>query len=516
MKMQNFRRWQHAQHQAATIGVMVIALLLLGSLIPFGAALGQDGSPPTSGDAVASPDAVDAAASTIFTYQGNLKKSGQAVNANCSFQFSLWDALSGGTQKATTQIVNNTQVQAGSFTVQLDFGNQFTGDARWLKTEVQCAGDGGYTTLAPRQPLNAVPYAIGLRPGAVLQSAASGDAFYVEKNAVNSTAIHGKSTQTGGTGIFGESVSWAGVWGQSTGASGVVGISSGEFSGGVYGENTGKGYGVYGKATNSVGVFGDSRTWIGVYGRSANQTGVVGESSSHDGVRGTATAANRIGVKGIANASGAVGVWGESDANTGVFGTSGKGTGVWGQAGGTGTIGVKGVADGTGSVGVWGQSAANTGVYGQSGAASGAALWGKNTAGGIALKAEGRAVQSRDMGGLPKAMVEIDSTGGKQPYIVRCYNGLTGNSSAAVTCGGISAQRPNNYSQVLVDFGFRVDDRFVLVQAVDNGERVEISRYLWVEQISGNTVTVHNQRLDCSSGSSFCGTEQMRFFIFVF
>jgi hypothetical protein len=92
---------------------------------------------------------------------------------------------------------------------------------------------------------------------------------------------------------------------------------------------------------------------------------------------------------------------------------------------------------------------------------------------------------------------------------------LTANSSAAVTCGGISAQRSNNYDQVLVDFGFRVDDRFIMLQAVDNGELVEIYRYLWVEQISGNTVTVHNQRLDCN-GPGFCGGGQMRFFIFVF
>jgi hypothetical protein len=515
MKIQNFRRWQHAQHRSTTIGVIVIALLLLGSLIPFGAALGQDGSPPTSGDAVASPDAVDAAASTIFTYQGNLKKSGQAVNANCSFQFSLWDALSGGTQKATTQIVNNTQVQAGSFTVQLDFGNQFTGDARWLKTEVQCAGDGGYTTLAPRQPLNAVPYAIGLRPGAVMRSAASGDAFYVEKNAVNSTAIHGKSTQTGGTGIFGESVSWAGVWGQSTGASGVVGISSGEFSGGVYGENTGKGYGVYGKATNSAGVFGDSTTWIGVYGRSANQTGVVGESSSHDGVRGTATAANRIGVKGIANASGAVGVWGESDANTGVFGTSGKGTGVWGQAGGTGTIGVKGVADGTGSVGVWGQSAANTGVYGQSGAAGGAALWGKNTAGGIALKAEGNTVQSLNMNGLPKAMALVEGS-----QITRCYNGVTGatTNGCGFTAnwteqGGDIFQVDNSVSTI--DFGFPIDDRYILANMQHNGG-IDDDKVFYIRSVTGSTVTLQNWVIDCPPAPAFCGTDAMPYYIIIY
>ena len=169
----------------------------------------------------------------------------------------------------------------------------------------------------------------------------------------------------------------------------------------------GQGFGVYGKAPNGAGVLGESTAWFGVYGKSTNQTGVVGESSSHDGVRGTTTAANRVGVRGVANATGGVGIWGESDASTGVFGTSGRGVGVWGQAGGANTVGVKGVANSAGAVGVWGESAANTGVYGQSGAAGGAALWGKNTAGGIALKAEGNAVQSLNMNGLPKAMALI-------------------------------------------------------------------------------------------------------------
>ena len=387
--------------------------------------------------------------------------------------------------------------------MQLDFGNQFTGDARWLQTEVQCAGDGGYITLNPRQPLNAVPYAIGLRPGASMQSSAVGDAFYVQQNAANSNAIHGKATAANSIGVYGESTAWAGVWGQSAGASGVIGVSDGEFHGGVYGINTGKGYGVYGKSTDGLGVYGQSTDKIAVYGNSANQTGVVGESSKHDGVRGTATAANRIGVKGVANATGAVGVWGESDANTGVFGTSGKGTGVWGQAGGTGTIGVKGVADGTGSVGVWGQSAANTGVYGQSASASGAALWGKNTAGGIALKAEGNAVQSLNMNGLPKAMALVvpdASLGGYSgPMIIqRCYNGVTGQStgncgftSEWIKQGGDTNQSDNSVSTI--DFGFNIESRFVIANIV-SPEGIDYDHLFYIRSVVGSKVTMLNYR----------------------
>ncbi len=139
-----------AKHYLFSTLIVALVALLLGSFLPFGAALGQEGSPPVVLPDTASPAdpaRADAAASTVFTYQGNLKKSGQAVNANCSFQFSLWDALTGGSQKGTTQTVTNAPVQTAVFTVQLDFGNQFTGDSRWLKTEVQCAA------MAVIQPL---------------------------------------------------------------------------------------------------------------------------------------------------------------------------------------------------------------------------------------------------------------------------------------------------------------------------------------------------------------------------
>ena len=268
----------------------------------------------------ASADAIQAALGTAFTYQGNLKRSGQPVNTTCSFQFSLWDALSGGAQKGTTQIVNNIAVQAGAFTVQLDFGNQFTGDARWLQTAIKCASDAGFTALAPRQPLAAVPYALGLLPGAT-----------VEQAAANSRAFTGRATGANSTGVFGESSSWAGVWGQSTSASGVVGRSAGQYAGGVYGENTGQGFGVYGKAQGGAGVAGESAAWIGVYGKSTDQTGVMGESEDSYGVYG--------------KSRWAPGVLGRTHYGDAVRGESTTGSGVTGF----GSIGVTGeisVSDG--------------------------------------------------------------------------------------------------------------------------------------------------------------------------
>lgn len=105
---------------------------------------------------------------TTLTYQGRLDSSGAPVDGNCDFQFSLWDAVGigvppqGGNQVGETQLANALAVNAGLFAVQLDFGNEaFGGDARWLQTALRCSsGSGDYTTLAPRQVLSSVPYAL--------------------------------------------------------------------------------------------------------------------------------------------------------------------------------------------------------------------------------------------------------------------------------------------------------------------------------------------------------------------
>ncbi len=252
------------------------------------------------------PVAADAAVDTSFTYQGRLQQSGAPFTGSCAFQFSLWDAASGGTQQGSTLSFGSVAVEAGLFNVALDFGSQFQGDARWLATAVQCPGDVSYINLTPRQLLTAVPYAHSLRPGAlIIQRAANAQAIHGHATASNSIGVWGESDQhvgvygtspggqgvwgqsASGTGVFGRSNTWAGVWGQSDSASGVVGISGGQYSGGVYGENQGAGYGVFGKAVNGAGVYGSSTNWIGVYGQtSAANVAAIRGTNTAGGVAG--------------------------------------------------------------------------------------------------------------------------------------------------------------------------------------------------------------------------------------
>ncbi len=98
---------------------------------------------------------------TAFIYQGNLQQSGVAANGLFDIQASLWDAVTNGTQKGTTQTFTAVAVTNGLFTLSPDFGaGVFDGTARWLELDVRTNGIGSYVALNPRQPVTATPYAL--------------------------------------------------------------------------------------------------------------------------------------------------------------------------------------------------------------------------------------------------------------------------------------------------------------------------------------------------------------------
>ena len=117
----------------------------------------------TGAQGPAPPGNVDAqtALGTNFTYQGYLTDNDTPANGAYDLQFKLYDALSNGVQIGSTVTQEDVAVTKGVFTVELDFGEgAFDGNARYLEIGVR-AGDSAdpYTTLTPRQPLTAAPYA---------------------------------------------------------------------------------------------------------------------------------------------------------------------------------------------------------------------------------------------------------------------------------------------------------------------------------------------------------------------
>jgi Chaperone of endosialidase len=129
---------------------------------------------------------------TSFIYQGRLQDGGVNANGNYDFQFTLWDALTGGTQQPQPSPVTVTRtgvaVANGVFTLELDFGaSAFPGANRWLETSARPAGS-AFTMLSPRQQISGTPYAIRSA------SAASADTATSATNAVTAT----NTTQLGG------------------------------------------------------------------------------------------------------------------------------------------------------------------------------------------------------------------------------------------------------------------------------------------------------------------------------
>lgn len=104
-----------------------------------------------------------AAVGTAFTYQGQLLQNGTPVNGMCDLQFSLFDVPVDGIPLGNTLIQLGFTVSNGLLTLPLDFGPMFDGGDRWLEIATRCpSGPGEFTTLQPRQPITATPYALGL------------------------------------------------------------------------------------------------------------------------------------------------------------------------------------------------------------------------------------------------------------------------------------------------------------------------------------------------------------------
>jgi hypothetical protein len=98
---------------------------------------------------------------TAFSYQGRLTDGGKAADGTYDFQFTLFNAETGGAQVGGLVTKNDLVVTDGLFNTSLDFGNVFDGTALWLNIRVRPGqSTGSHTLLTPRQPLLPTPYAI--------------------------------------------------------------------------------------------------------------------------------------------------------------------------------------------------------------------------------------------------------------------------------------------------------------------------------------------------------------------
>ena len=142
---------------------------------------------------------------TAFTYNGRLIVGADPVTGSYDFRFLIYDAASGGTQQGSTVQKDGVSVDNGLFTATLDFGEDiFTGLARWLEIRVQPAGGGGFTTMAPRQPITPAPYAL-YAPNANSAVGLSGTlpTAQLSGKVANGQLVNNSITVTAGTGLSG-------------------------------------------------------------------------------------------------------------------------------------------------------------------------------------------------------------------------------------------------------------------------------------------------------------------------
>jgi predicted outer membrane repeat protein len=225
--------------------------------------VGQDSEP-----VVLSPDNTAALVSNSFTYQGQLKNSGAPVNNYCDFIWNIFADPDVGTSLAT-DTDTNVLLTNGLFTAVINVPSSvLDGNKRYVEIQVRCpTGTGAYSLLSPRQELQAVPYALGLRlPFSHTINSSVAPVFAV--------------TNTGGTG------SSPAMLGSSVGGDGVQGLSTGGASAdnGVYGETNSTASteaGVKGVSTSSAaGGYFTSSAGHGVYGSASTVTDFGGSFSN--------------------------------------------------------------------------------------------------------------------------------------------------------------------------------------------------------------------------------------------
>jgi hypothetical protein len=128
----------------------------------------------------------------------------------------------------------------------------------------------------------------------------------------------------------------------------------------------------------------------------------------------------------------------------------------------------------TTATGLFGRSFQGAGVIGESNAKTiyGVGVAGKNTAGGWAMYAAGNTGQSRAASGWVKALIYINT----DHRVVRCFNSTLPDGGASQppngkTGCGFKVNDPPTWNTIshVVDFGFKVNDRFVVITPQQSG-----------------------------------------------
>ena len=269
----------------------VLFMVLVASAV----VLAVGAAPRTAGTVRALPPAEKPGPSGgTIPYPGRLADAaGQtAPDGVYDFTFTLYAVATGG-NALWSEVQKGVAVQSGTFQAALGSVQALSpvilnGSPLWLAIAVRGPGEADFTVLAPRQRLSAASPSSPVSPSA--GAACPHDHW-------------GESWYGSGVGLYARSNNWVGLAGEATTSMIINPLPLGMF--GVYG------------AGDDVGVLGQSANGNGVKGTSTNGAAVRGESTNNDGVSGQASAWNKSGVYGYNSGSG-YGVVGRSAAGWGL------------------------------------------------------------------------------------------------------------------------------------------------------------------------------------------------------
>ena len=226
--------------------------------------------------ALAGPAAPEATVAGKINYQGRLTDpGGTPLTGTFPMRFQVYNDPAVGLPLWDSGVLN-VDVDQGLFNVGLTVDpSDFSGQGLWLRIGVE--GE----WLIPRQELLPVPYALSLRPGAIIQGNPTAWEGHVLRVNMEGAYPLGKA-------IWGSVATGEAVRGDATGGFGLRGYTEEGYA--VYGSDagseTGRGYGGYFTSNTGVAVYGHSGAQSyagnmyapGVYGRSDNGAGVYGAS----------------------------------------------------------------------------------------------------------------------------------------------------------------------------------------------------------------------------------------------
>ncbi len=346
--------------QSMVSRAMALAMVLVVLAGSVKGVTGQ-GPGPEQGNVAPAGVSIEAAVASRISYQGMLKESGAPVTGSRDMTFRLHRNSACTSQVGFNIVKDGVPVTAGLFTVALDVPqSDFNGQALWLQVVV------GGVNLGCHE-ITATPYALSLRPGALISDTLSGpvlmlanisngtgirsltgdgkvgdlhppfynaagefagfngvigaaSAFAVDGNGVIGLAqgtsgrgVHGRATASSGTTFGGHFVSYSE---SGTGVYGEANANSGATLGGHFVSSSIQGRGVFGQATDisgtNYGVFGESYSLANDAAGGYFSAGPTETASQSDGVVGLAYGRNTqaFGVAGWAYLQGVgVGAW---------------------------------------------------------------------------------------------------------------------------------------------------------------------------------------------------------------